>query len=133
MYISKKDREIVKNMFDGKCAYTGTDLMPDWQVDHVKALRRNWWLSNSAMFEQNHTLQNMVPSQRIVNHYKHSMSLEEFRGFMCSFHERIKRLPKNPKAIKSIKRKTYMLEIARLFGITPDVPFSGKFYFETLA
>lgn len=25
-----------------------------------------------------------------------------------------------------------MLEVAELFDITPDKPFSGKFYFETL-
>ena len=52
MYISKKNREIVRNKFDGKCAYTGTELLPDWQVDHVKAVRRNWWLNNSAMLRK---------------------------------------------------------------------------------
>ena len=132
MYISKKDREIVKNMFGGKCAYTGTELLSDWQVDHVKAVRRNWWLNNSAMFEENHNLQNMLPSQRIVNHYKHSMDLEQFRDFMKYFHIRVGKLPKNPKTEKSIKRKVYMLEIARLFDINLNNPFSGKFWFETL-
>jgi 5-methylcytosine-specific restriction endonuclease McrA len=61
MYISKKNRELVKNMFGGKCAYTGTDLLPDWQVDHVSPIRRNWWLNNSALFEENHILENMIP------------------------------------------------------------------------
>lgn len=129
MYISARDREIIKNMFGGKCAYTGTDLLPDWQVDHVKAVRRNWW-NNTALFEENHNLQNMVPSQRIVNHYKHSMDLEQFRNFMNDFHLRLNRLPKVPKVQKSIKWKANMLEIAKLFNITPDKPFSGKFYFE---
>ena len=131
MNISKKDREIIKGMFNGKCAYTGTDLLPDWQVDHVEAVRRNWW-TNSAMFEENHKLQNMLPAQKIVNHYKHSMGLEEFRRFMIGFHLRLVKLPKNPKTEKSAKRKAYMLEIARLFDITPHKPFSGKFYFETI-
>jgi len=36
MYISKKNREIIKNKFGGKCAYTGTELKEDWQVDHIK-------------------------------------------------------------------------------------------------
>jgi len=130
MYISKKNRELVKNMFGGKCAYTGTDLLPDWQVDHVSPIRRNWWLNNSALFEENHILENMIPSQRIINHYKHTMDLEEFRKFMCNFHLRLKKLPQNPKTEKSIKRKAYMLEIARFFEITTDKPFSGKFYFE---
>lgn len=133
MYISKKNRELVKNMFDGKCAYTGTELQSDWQVDHVKAIIRNRWLNNSPMFEENHTLENMLPSQRIINHYKRSMDLEQFRNFMKEFHIRISKLPKNPKTEKSIKRKAYMLEVARLFDITPNKPFSGRFYFETLS
>jgi len=130
MYISKKDRETIKNMFDGKCAYTGTELLQDWQVDHVSAVRRNWWLNNSAVHKENHNLQNMLPSQRVVNHYKFTMDLEEFRSFMMDFHLRVKKLPKNPKTPKSIKHKRNMLEIAELFGITEDKPFSGKFYFE---
>jgi hypothetical protein len=132
MYISKKDRELIKMKFGGKCAYTGTDLMDDWQVDHMQAVRRNWFLKNSAMFEDNHNLNNMIPCQRIINHYKHSMNLNEFRDFMVYFHERIGKLPKNPKTEKSIKHKLYMLEVARLFDITPEKPFNGVFYFEML-
>lgn len=131
MYISKKNREVVKNKFGGKCAYTGTCLLPDWQIDHVKAVRRNWWLNNSMMCERNDNLENMFPSQRIINHYKHSMDLEQFRNFMSDFHVRIKKLPTNPKTEKSIKRKAYMLEVASLFDITTDRPFQ-QFYFETL-
>ncbi len=132
MYISKKNRELVRNMFDGKCAYTGTELQSDWQIDHVKPVRRNWRLNNSAIFAENHKLENMLPSQRIINHYKHSMDLEQFRNFMKDFHIRISKLPKNPKTEKSIKRKAYMLEVARLFDITPEKAFSGRFYFEML-
>lgn len=132
MYISKKDRLLIKNKFAGKCAYSGTELLPDWQVDHVDPLVRNWWLNNSAIFPNAHTLGNMVPSQRRINNYKHSMSLSQFREFMQGFHIRIAKLPKNPKTQKSIKHKANMLQIANLFGITPDEPFSGKFYFETI-
>lgn len=132
MYISKKDRELIKQKFGGKCAYTGTDLLPDWQVDHVKALHRNVWLNNKPRFKENHNLENMFPCQRIVNNYKYADNLENFRNFMKDFHLRIKKLPKSPKKEKSIKHKKNMLEIAELFGITPDKPFSGKFYFETI-
>jgi hypothetical protein len=41
MYISKKDRELIKGKFNGKCAYSGTDLEDDWQVEHVKPVVRN--------------------------------------------------------------------------------------------
>jgi hypothetical protein len=34
MKISKIDREIVRMKFGGKCAYSGTELEHDWQVDY---------------------------------------------------------------------------------------------------
>ena len=133
MYISKKDREIIKQKFGGKCAYTGTEIKDDWQVDHVEPLIRNWW-TNTVMFEDNHKLDNMFPVQKIVNHYKGSLDLETFRNwYLGGLHERLKKLPKNPKVEKSRKKKAYLLEVASLFGISEDVPFSGKFYFETLS
>lgn len=129
MYISKKDRAIIKQKFDGKCAYTGTELKDDWQVEHIKPIRRNWW-ENSALFEKDHRIDNMVPVQRIVNHYKHSLTLEDYRKRLLMLHERLKKLPKNPRTDKGKKRKAYMLEVAELFGVTEDKPFSGIFYFE---
>ena len=129
MYISKKNRELIRQKYGGKCAYTGTELLADWQVDHVEPVRRNWW-DNTACVERNHNLDNMVPCQKIVNHYKHSQGLSMFRYFMMDFHNRLKKYPKNPQVAKSIKRKAYMMEIAELFGIAPDNPFTGKFYFE---
>lgn len=131
MYISKKEREIIKNKFGGKCAYTGTDLKDDWQVDHVKPIIRNWW-NGTCVFEKDHNLENMVPCQKIVNHYKGSLDLETFRTwYLGGLHERLRKLPKNPIAQKSIKKKAYLLEVANLFGISEDKPFSGKFYFES--
>jgi 5-methylcytosine-specific restriction endonuclease McrA len=133
MYISKKDRETIKNKFGGKCAYTGTDLKEDWQVEHIVPLIRNWW-TNTAMFPDAHKLDNMVPVQKIVNHYKGSLDLETFRTwFLGKLHERLKKVPKNPKVQKSKKKKEYILEVARLFDISEDKPFSGRFYFETLS
>jgi len=129
MYISKKDRAVIKQKFGGKCAYTGTKLKDDWQVDHIAPIRRNWW-ENSALIEKNHKTENMFPSQRIVNHYKHSLSLEDYRDRLLTLHERLKKLPKNPRTEKGKKRKKYMLEVAGLFGITENKPFSGVFYFE---
>lgn len=132
MYISKKDREIIKQKFNGRCAYSGTILEDDWQVDHVKPIRRNWW-ENSALFESDHNIDNMVHSQKIINHYKHSYHLEDFRNWLLGgLHERLKKLPKNPRTEKSVKKKDYILKVASYFGITEDKPFSGKFYFETI-
>lgn len=130
MYISKKNRELIKNKFGGKCAYSGTELKDDWQVDHVKPIVRNKY-TNTAMFDDNHNLCNMFPVQRIINHYKGSLDLDTFRTwYLGGLQERLKKLPRNPKAEKSIKRKKYLLEVAELFEITESKPFSGVFYFE---
>ena len=132
MYISKKTRELVKNKYNGRCAYTGTILQNDWQIDHANPLIRNWFDNNKPIFTENHNENNMLPTQKLINHYKHSMDLEQFRFFMKNFHLRIAKLPKNPKTEKSQKRKKYMNKIAMLFDITEIKPFNGKFYFETL-
>ena len=130
MYISKKDRELIRLKYGGKCAYSGTELEPDWQIDHIVPVVRNWW-TNTAMFEDAHNIENMVPVQKIINHYKHSCRLEDLRTWLLGgLHERLKKAPKNPQTEKSIKRKAYQLKVASYFGITPEKPFDGKFYFE---
>jgi endonuclease I len=132
MKISKKNRELIRIKFNGKCAYTGTELKNDWQIDHVKP--RIMYEVGRNTYEGNpNDISNLVPCQRIVNHYKGSLDLENFRNwYLGGLHDRLKKLPKNPKAEKSHKRKAYLLEVAELFGITEDKPFSGEFYFETL-
>jgi hypothetical protein len=133
MYISKKNREIIRPKFNGKCAYSGTDLEDDWQVDHVEPLIRNWW-TNTAMNERAHNIENMFPVQKIINHYKGSLDLETFRTwYLGGLHKRLRKLPKNPKTEKSIKRKKYLLKVAEYFGITENKPFDGVFYFEKLS
>ena len=127
-YNNKK--QIIFDKFNGKCAYTGTTLKDDWQIDHLipQFLFKEGYVDGDC----NH-IDNLVPSQKIVNHYKRISTIEEFRTWkLGSFHEKLKKLPKNPKTEKSKKRIEYMKEIANLFGITEDKPFSGVFYFETL-
>ena len=132
MYISKKNRELIRLKYNGKCAYSGTDLEPDWQVDHIKPVVRNWF-DGTMIFKEDDCLENMVPVQKIINHYKHSLELNEFRTWLLGgLHERLKKLPKNPRTEKGQKRKNYLLKVAGYFGITKNKPFSGTFYFETL-
>lgn len=133
MAISKKQRELIKNKFGGKCAYSGTDLKDDWQIDHVKP--RIMYEVGSYPYEGDpNNISNLVPCQRIINHYKRALPLESFRKWLLGgLHERLKKLPKNPKVEKSAKRKAYLLEVAELFQINENKPFCGKFYFEMIA
>lgn len=127
-YISKKIRQQVYDKFGGRCAYTGHILPPDWQVDHIWPIRLNYFGTNSEI----NNINNLVPCIAIVNHYKRGKDLEMFRRYMLTFHIRLSKLTKRTSLPATERRIKYMNTIADLFGITPDKPFSGKFYFETL-
>ncbi len=121
--ISKELRIKIYNKFGGLCAYTGTALKDDWQVDHITPV------INGGLTEYN----NLIPCQKIVNHYKRACDLETFRTWLLGeLHLRLRKLPINPKVEKSINHKRYLLEVAGLFNITRNNPFNQIFYFETL-
>jgi len=134
-------RERVYQKFDGKCAYTGKLLEPDWQIDHMTSKIKHeydtYFNSNSVdeinqkLKECNH-IDNLLPALRIVNHYKRGHNLEGFRKYMMSFHIRLSKLPKKTNIPKTQKRKEYMYKVADAFGITENNSFNGIFYFETI-
>lgn len=130
MYISKKKRQQIRNKFGGLCAYSGTPLEDDFQIDHIKPVIRSR-VDGTSMFPELHKDDNLVPTQRIINHYKGSLSLEVFRDwFLGGLHERLAKLPKKPRTERSVKRAQYLRKVASYFNITEDTPFTGKFYFE---
>lgn len=132
MYVSKKNRELIKMKYGCRCAYSGTPLKDDWQIDHLEPLVRHPF-SGEPLFKDAHRLENLVPCQRIINHYKGSLDLETFRTwFLGGLHERLKKLPKNPRTEKSRRKTAYLKEVAELFGISESVPFGGMFYFEAI-
>jgi hypothetical protein len=124
-------RERIYNKYGGICAYSGTRLESDWQIEHINPVIRDL-RTGKITIKINDSEENIVPIQRLINNYKHSMSLEQFRKFLFHMHERLQKLPRNPVTEKSKKRKKYLLQISGYFRITNDCPFSGKFYFETL-
>lgn len=135
--MTKKKRQEVFDKFGGRCAYTGLQLEDDWQVDHLKSkVLLEYYHSGKISYEElkrrTNGIENLMPALKIVNHYKRGLKLESFRAwYLGGLHERLKKLPKNPQSAASISRKEYLLKIAEAFGITPEKPFSGKFYFET--
>lgn len=127
--MKKSDRDIVYAKFNGLCAYTGKPLGDDWQVDHIMPQYR--YRKGLVQGEASH-IDNLFPAISIINHYKRDHNLESFRLYMSLFHKRLAKLPKKTLVDKTKKRIVYMNTVADLFGITPNKPFSGKFYFETL-
>jgi 5-methylcytosine-specific restriction endonuclease McrA len=115
--MNKKLRDTIFQKFDGKCAYSGTTLEEDWQAEHIKPIVRNI-KKHGCLFPNDDTIENIVPVQKLINHYKHSLSLEEFRNwYLSKLHLRLKNLPKNPKTEKSKRRKEYMIR-----GICRTIP-----------
>jgi len=116
-------RNVIYEKFGGLCAYSGTPLEEDWQVDHLIPKRHGG----------SDDITNLLPVQRILNHYKRSLTLDDFRIlWLGGLHKRLAKLPKNPRTEKGQRRKDYLLKVASYFGIEIDKPFSGKFYFETV-
>lgn len=122
-----KKRQVIFELYNGLCAYTGKPLGDDWQIDHMEP----HFYCRMYSRDPNRP-ENLVPALRIVNHYKRDKDLEDFRRYMLTFHIRLKKQPKNPYATYPIKRKEYMMKVADAFGITVNNPFAGIFYFETL-
>ena len=119
-------REKVKIKYGGKCAYSGTILDDDWQVDHL--IPKIKFKRNQAKGNPN-DIENLVPVQGIINHYKRGLSLSEFRNwYLGGLHKRLKKLPKHPRTDKSKKHKAYMLKVAGYFNITEDKPFNKEFW-----
>lgn len=127
------NREKIKNKYHGMCAYTGKPLEEDWQIDHVisKQLVDYYFRHKNEKIEVD-SEDNLMPTLRIVNHYKRAYSLEGFRKYMENFHIRLSKLPKTTNVEKTKRRIEYMNKVAKAFDITIDKPFNGKFYFETL-
>ena len=130
MKVSQKIRQQIYNKFNGLCAYSGTPLEDDWQIEHIKPIRR--LLNGKGNYcPENESIDNMIPVQKIINHYKHSLSLEEFRTwYLGNLHLTLQKLPKNPISERSIKKVAYLRKIAGYFGITENKAFDGLFYFE---
>ena len=139
-----KQREIIRNKYGGRCAYTGKPLDENWQIDHIESKflikyraasevsKKHDWDAYDETINQIDNPENLLPACSIVNHYKRAYDLEGFRAYMMDFHKRLERLPKTTKRPATVKRIAYMNAIATLFDITIDKPFSGKFYFETV-
>lgn len=131
-----KTRRVIFEKYGGRCAYCGCELNDKWQVDHAVS-KTNWFLLDPTDPTAVNHIDNLNPACKECNHYKRSLCVEGnyqhtgFRKYMSGFHLRLAKLPKKTMRKQSEKRKEYMQAIADKYGITPEKPFSGIFYFET--
>ena len=64
----------------------------------------------------NDNIENLNPSCRDCNHYKRALDVENYRKYLLTLDERIK--------------KNYINRVAINYGVVSITKFDGKFYFE---
>ena len=122
--MKKEYRLKIYNKFNKKCCYCGNDLeYKNMQIDHLHPQCRSHYYQSDLMKKmynlQDKTVDdfnNLMPSCRRCNHYKRSLTLEEFRERMKTIHERIADI--------------YIVKVAIDYRIVKINKWNGKFYFE---
>ena len=108
--ISKKVRQSVYLMYNGHCAYCGTEIAyKDMQVDHATPLR----IGGAD------DISNYMPACRSCNHYKATLDVEGFRKYLSKIHKRL-------------MRDSIPYQVAERFGIVKHMCDTVKFFFEYL-
>jgi len=115
MAVSKKDRQIIFDKYDGHCAYCGNLLEKGWHVDELLPVRRNG--DGTCLHPERFSIDNQMPSCPSCNINKHSMSLEEFRMLIAVF-------------INSLNKRSVQYKIAKKFGLIKEISKPVVFYFE---
>lgn len=85
MKLTKAQREAVRTMFGGHCAYCGCELGDRWHADHVEAIRRNDWGNfpkKAPEHPERDHIDNLMPACAPCNIDKHSYTLEDWRSML---------------------------------------------------
>lgn len=88
MNLTKKQREQLRQMFGGLCAYCGHPLGDRWHADHVEPIERKLQYVRSKGFvatgelhrPQNDQIGNLMPACPPCNIDKHALSLDNWRA-----------------------------------------------------
>ena len=108
--LTKAERQAIYNKCDGHCAYCGAEItIKQMQVDHKIALRRGGA----------DTIDNMFPACRSCNHYKDTLTIDDFR-------EMVERMP------ATLARDSVTYRNAVRFGMIVPNPHPVIFYFERM-
>lgn len=125
MRLSKAQREQLRMMFGGLCAYCGGELPERWHADHVEGIQRmdwvkRWGLAGSdglPLKPNNDRIDNLFPACPQCNLSKGSMSLEEWRGWLAGH-------------VNSLNAYHSIYRLCRAFGLVEETGNRVVFYFE---
>jgi 5-methylcytosine-specific restriction endonuclease McrA len=120
MRLSKSEREAVRLMFDGRCAYCGEELGARWHVDHVEPVIRGDWLGKPPERPDRHRADNFMPACARCNISKGSLKLEFWRGWIKGH-------------VTSLNRHHSIYRVVKSFGLVVEVDAPVEFHFERVA
>ena len=115
MRINKKEREEIRAMFGGKCAYCGKELEDKFHIDHIKPIFRGWDEKPDRAGED--VKDNLVPACIRCNLRKGTASVEKFR-------EEIKR------QIEILNKRNFNYKLAKDFRWIRETEKEVIFWFE---
>lgn len=118
MKLTKKEREEIRSMFGGRCAYCGKLLSDRFCVDHVKPIFRS--LDEKPAIAGEDVKDNLFPSCQRCNLHKHTLTLDKFR-------EAIKH------QVEILKERDYNYKLAADFGLVVETGNDVLFWFEKYA
>jgi len=115
MRINKKEREEIRAMFGGKCAYCGEELGDKFHIDHIKPIFRGWDEKPDRAGED--VKDNLVPACIRCNLRKGTASVQKFR-------EEIKR------QIETLNKRNFNYKLAKDFRLVKETENEVVFWFE---
>lgn len=122
MNLKPQERESIRLMFGGKCAYCGRELPKNgWHADHVQAIYRGWprcpdtngLLPHRGVDE----IDNIFPSCAACNIFKGVYDLEIWRMEIA-------------KQIERAREKSVNFRFAEAFGLVQETHKPVIFWFE---
>ncbi len=116
-YVTKKERQLVFEKYDGRCAYCGCVLTPGWHIDHLKPKRRKKYKKDECRYPQRECIENYMPACASCNINKHAMKLEDFRQLVAGF-------------MKHLNERNTQYKIAKRYGLVIEQEKPVIFYFE---
>ena len=106
--LTKTERQAVYGKMEGHCAYCGSEIsLQTMQVDHIVPLRKGGA----------DTMDNMRPACRSCNHYKHTLTIEQFRAEIGRLTARL-------------RERSYIYRLALRHGRIREATKPVRFYFE---
>lgn len=134
MKLSKEQRESIRMMFGGRCAYCGCELGARWHADHVEAVERagsfvstgngfSKWKPNGKLRKpENDWEGNLFPSCIKCNILKSSGNIETLRSTLTYF----------ASSIPTIRTYSHVHHLVRFNRLHID-PAPVTFWFEKYA